>query len=321
MVAKKDPSEISITRVYDAPVEVVWDAWTDPAQVAQWWGPRGFTLTTHAKDLRVGGIWHYTMHGPDGTDYPNKTFYHVVEEHKKLVYDHGGYDDRPPLFRVTVLFSEENGKTTMDMTMRFPSPEEAIATVAFIKKAGGTATWDRLAEYLSETLHAQTHFVIHRSFEVPVEVLFDMWTKPEHLARWQLPPGFQLRFIHADIKAGGNSFFEMSHSSGMNFFAKFDYSEVTKPEKISYIQQFCDAEKNLSRHPGSPEFPPSMRTTILFASEGPSASRVTVISEILPGTPSSEIEVFKQERPGMTLGWTGSFDQLEEILLKEFAGF
>ena len=73
MIAQNKSNEIKITRIYDAPLEAVWDAWTDPEQVAQWWGPRGFTLTTHSKDLRPGGTWRYTMHGPDGTDYPNTT--------------------------------------------------------------------------------------------------------------------------------------------------------------------------------------------------------------------------------------------------------
>ena len=89
----------------DAPVKAVWDAWTDLKQVAQWWGPRGFTLTTHSKDLRPGGHWSYTMHGPDGTDYPNRTHYFEVEKYSRLVYDHGASEDRPPLFRVTVNFS------------------------------------------------------------------------------------------------------------------------------------------------------------------------------------------------------------------------
>ena len=125
MSANSKPNEIAITRIYDAPVEAVWDAWTDPDQVALWWGPRGFTLTTHSKDLRPGGHWTYTMHGPDGTDYPNKTIYHEVEEHVKLVCDHGGNDDRPPLFRVTVLFSEIEGRTKMDMTMALETQEAA----------------------------------------------------------------------------------------------------------------------------------------------------------------------------------------------------
>lgn len=61
MSAKNKPNELYITRIYDAPVKLVWDAWTDPAKTAKWWGPRGFTITTHSKDLKVGGHWHYTM--------------------------------------------------------------------------------------------------------------------------------------------------------------------------------------------------------------------------------------------------------------------
>src|SRR5215475_10252712 len=123
MAAKAKLNEIHITRIYDAAVEDVWDAWTDPKQVAQWWGPRGFTITTHSKDLRPGGHWNYTMYGPGGVEYKNTTKYFEVEENSKLLYDHGAGEDTPPLFRVTVLFSESNGKTTMDMTMTLPTPE------------------------------------------------------------------------------------------------------------------------------------------------------------------------------------------------------
>src|SRR4051812_34091905 len=103
--SKAKPNEIYITRIYDAPVKAVWDAWTDPKQVAKWWGPRGFSLTTHSKDLKVGGNWNYTMHGPDGTDYPNVTTYYEVEKYSRLVYDHGASAGKPALFRVTVNFS------------------------------------------------------------------------------------------------------------------------------------------------------------------------------------------------------------------------
>src|SRR5436189_1487784 len=167
MAPKNKSREIRIVRVYDAPVQAVWDAWTDPEQAAQWWGPRGFTLTTHSKDLRPGGIWHYTMHGSDGTDYPNKAKYFEVEKNAKLVYDHGGYDDRPPLFHVTVLFSEVKGKTKMEMTMRLPTPEAAEETRKFVKKAGGDATWDRLGEYLEKNISGREKFVINRSFDAP----------------------------------------------------------------------------------------------------------------------------------------------------------
>src|ERR1700743_3172540 len=117
MAVKNSSNEIKISRIYDAPVKAVWEAWTDPEQVAKWWGPRGFTLTHHSKDLKPGGHWKYTMHGPDGRDYPNQTKYFEVEKYKKLVYDHGGNEHQAPLFRVTVLFAEIKGKTKMDMTM------------------------------------------------------------------------------------------------------------------------------------------------------------------------------------------------------------
>ena len=184
MVAKNNSNEIRIIRTYDAPLPLVWDAWNDPEQAAKWWGPRGFTITTHGKDLRPGGFWSYTMHGPDGVDYVNKTLYHEVELHKKLVYDHGGSDDRPPLFRVTVLFSEQDGKTTMDMSMRLPTAEEAEKTRQFIKAANGNSTWDRLGEYLASIQSGKCTFVINRSFDVSAHTLFEHWAEPSRLAEW-----------------------------------------------------------------------------------------------------------------------------------------
>jgi uncharacterized protein YndB with AHSA1/START domain len=156
-------SEIEIIRVYDAPLNAVWDAWVDPRQVEQWWGPRGFTISTLQKDVRPGGTWTYTMHGPDGTDYPNRTLFLEVDERARLVYDHGATDDTPPVFRVTALFSEARGQTTLHMRMALPTPEAAAQTRQFIKAAGGDATWDRLAEYLQERLHDRDCFFISRS--------------------------------------------------------------------------------------------------------------------------------------------------------------
>jgi len=68
-VAAVADREITITRVFDAPREMIWDAWTDPEQNVKWWGPRGFTSTIREMDVRPGGVWKSTMHGPDGTDY------------------------------------------------------------------------------------------------------------------------------------------------------------------------------------------------------------------------------------------------------------
>lgn len=313
MVAKSNPNEISITRVYDAPVQIVWNAWTDPAQVAQWWGPRGFTLTSHHKELRPGGIWHYTMHGPDGVNYPNKTVYHEVEECKKLVYDHGGYDDRPPLFRVTVRFSASGDKTIMEMTMTLPLPEEAESMRKFIQAAGGNATWDRLAEFLTETTQGTTSFVINRSFAAPIERLFEMWTDPNHLSQWLPPAGFDMEILRASIHEGGECFFRMTNRADITFHGKFAYVEAKRPDRIVYVQRFCDEHETEARHPALPVFPAAMRVTVQLAAEDDNTTRVTVTSVPVGTVSAEEQSVFVDTRAGMTLGWTGAFDQLTAL--------
>jgi len=313
MSAKNKANEIKITRIYDAPVKAVWDAWTDPKQVAQWWGPRGFTITTHSKDLRPGGIWDYTMHGPDGTDWPNKTVYHEVVKHAKLVYDHGGNDDRPPMFKVTVLFSETGGKTKMDMTMGLASPEAAEETRKIIKKHSGNSTWDRLAEYLEKQASDKDMFFINRSFDVPIETMFEMWTNPEHVSKWMPPTGFTMKYIKADIRKGGSSSYSMTNGA-MTMYGRAEYLEITRPTRIVYTQQFCDEKGNISRHPKAPTWPETMLTTVTLADEGDGQTRVTVKWEVYGKATAEEIAMFSAARGGMTMGWTGSFDKLEDLL-------
>lgn len=313
MIVKNKSNELRLTRVYEAPVKAVWEAWTDPAQAAQWWGPRGFTITTHSKDLRPGGHWNYTMHGPDGVDYPNNTKYLEVEEYKKLVYDHGGNENQAPLFRVTVLFSEKNGKTTMDMTMTMPSPEATETIKGIIKKASGNSTWDRLAEYLEKEATGKERFVINRSFDAPLEKMFEMWSNPNHIAKWTAPTGFEMEFIRHDVRPGGGNFYCMS-GNGFKMYGRTHYLEIEKPNRIVYTQQFTDENENLSRHPMAPTWPATMLTRIDFTAEGENQTRVTVTWECYGDTTAEELATFVKERGGMTQGWTGSFDKLEEYL-------
>lgn len=319
MAAKAKSSELRITRVYDAPVALVWEAWTDPEQVAQWWGPRGFTLTTHSKDLRPGGHWTYTMHGPDGVDYPNKTIYFEVEPQRKLVYDHGGHDDRPPLFRVTALFSESGGKTTLDMTMKLATPEAAEEMHQFIKKANGYSTWDRLAEYLAKESRGREQFVINRSFDVPLATMFEMWANPEHFSRWLAPTGFEMQFVRSDIKPGGSTFYFMSNAAGLKMYGRAEYLEIKRPDRLVYTQQFCDEHEKLSRHPLAPTWPATMLTVVQLTAEGPDRTRVTVTWEPHGPTTPEELETFIKSRAGMTQGWTGSFDKLDDYLASQAA--
>jgi uncharacterized protein YndB with AHSA1/START domain len=314
MAATNKSNEIRITRVYDAPVKAVWDAWTDPNQVAQWWGPRGFTITTHSKDLKVGGHWTYTMHGPDGVDYPNTTKYLEVEKHSKLVYDHGGSDDREPLFRVTVLFSEKGGKTKMEMSMTLPTPEAAEETRKVIKKHGGYSTWDRLAEYLEKESSGKERFVINRSFDAPLELMFQMWTDSKHFSQWLPPTGFTMEFIKADIRPGGAIFYLMTGKGGAKMYGRAEYLKIEKPDLLIYTQQFCDENQKVGRHPMAPTWPETMLITVNLTAEGPDRTRVTVTWEPFGAITEEELQTFIKAKGGMTQGWTGSFDKLEAHL-------
>lgn len=308
----ENKSELKITRTYEAPLKTVWDAWTDPNQVSKWWGPRGFSITTHSKDLKTGGHWHYTMHGPDGTDYPNKTTYLEVDEYKRLVYDHGANDSHPALFRVTVTFTEMNKKRTlMDMTMTLSSPEAAEHTKKIIKDADGNSTWDRLAEYLEKESTGKDKFVINRSFNVDINAMFSAWTKPDQLMAWSGPVGAQLEYINVDIRAGGKAFYRMPFGKSV-IFGNVQYLVVERPDRLVYVQQFANQDGSPGRHPLAPEWPQSMLTTISFTKEPHGGTRVTLKWEVTGEWTQEEVDTFVKGKRNMSQGWGGSFDKLEE---------
>ena len=139
--------EIAATRVFNAPRALVWSAWADPEHIAQWWGPNGFTTTTSEFDLRPGGKWLFTMHGPDGTDYRNEVTFTAVAEPELIEYEHGP----SPVFQVSVRFEEDGAdRTKLSMRMVFPTKAERDRTVEKFKAIEGQQqTLDRLERYLA----------------------------------------------------------------------------------------------------------------------------------------------------------------------------
>jgi uncharacterized protein YndB with AHSA1/START domain len=137
--------EIVTTRVLNAPRELVFKAWTDPDQLVQWWGPKGFTNTFHEFDLRPGGIWRFVMHGPDGVDYQNKSVFVEVVNPERIVFDHVS----GPRFQVVATFAEQAGKTTLTFRMRFESAAECDKVKAFAVE-GNEQNFDRLEAQLAK---------------------------------------------------------------------------------------------------------------------------------------------------------------------------
>ena len=143
--------ELVITRVFDAPRELVYRAWTNPEHIQRWFGPKGFSCTTHAIDMRVGGMWRFDMLAPDGTLYPNRMTFLQMKAPELLVFDHGNdSDDDPNKFRVTITFdAQSNGKTVVTLRQLHPSKARRDATIAFGAVELGNTTMDKLEAHLS----------------------------------------------------------------------------------------------------------------------------------------------------------------------------
>jgi uncharacterized protein YndB with AHSA1/START domain len=113
-----------ITRVLDAPRETVWKAWTEVERLKQWWGPKGFTVRVAKLDLRPGGIFHYCLRAPDGSDMWGKFVFREIVAPERLVFVNS--------------FSDEKGNLTRH-PMSLDWPLETLSTITFAQKGGGTA--------------------------------------------------------------------------------------------------------------------------------------------------------------------------------------
>jgi uncharacterized protein YndB with AHSA1/START domain len=142
--------EIVLSRVFDAPRELVFRAWTEKGRISEWFGPKGFTCKTHEMDVKVGGRWRFEFIAPNGQRYDNRITFLEIAAPERLVFDHGhDKDDDPEKFRVTITFDEQsNKKTVVTLRQLHPTKAQRDAKVGFGAVEFGHQTMDKLAEYL-----------------------------------------------------------------------------------------------------------------------------------------------------------------------------
>lgn len=137
------------SRLYPAPPERVFPLWVTREHLERWWGPDGFSITVEEFDPRPGGRWVFTMHGPDGTDYPNTIVFEEIVRPSRLVFLHGEPGDAVPPFRFVVTFDEVAGSTALSMRQVFESPEaRELVAAQFGAVEGARQTLERLAAIL-----------------------------------------------------------------------------------------------------------------------------------------------------------------------------
>lgn len=143
---------VDLVRTFDAPRALVWQAWTDPKMMAQWFGPRGFTIPLCELNVRVGGALRVVMRGPDGNEYPMRGVFLEVAPPERLVFTNIAIDDDGNHLlegETTVSFAEQAGKTTMTLHTRAVGRVPIATQMLAGMEAGWTQTIDKLGEFVA----------------------------------------------------------------------------------------------------------------------------------------------------------------------------
>ncbi|OLT46969.1 ATPase [Saccharomonospora sp. CUA-673] len=148
-----DDREVVVSRLIDAPRELVFEAFTEVRHLSRWWGPNGFTTTTRAFEFRVGGHWDFVMHGPDGTDYQDWITWTEIVPPERIAMIHGERRDDPDAFESVLTFTstgDTGDATRIELYTLFRTKaqrDEAVEQFGAID--GGNQTLANLADYVS----------------------------------------------------------------------------------------------------------------------------------------------------------------------------
>jgi len=307
---RTDVPEMVITRILNAPRDLVFRIWTEPEHIKHWWGPNGFTNTISKMEFRPGGVWEFVMHGPDGTDYTNVNEFIEIIRPEKIVLKHV----LNPVFTMTVTFEDTgDNKTILTIRNRFESREVFDNAVEKYGAAVGLKqNVDRMEDYLYEKPKGR-ELIITRELNAPKELVYQVWTQKEHLAKWWGPKGFEIKVSKFDFQPGGTFLYSMAVPDGSEMIGLFVYHEIVQGEKVTFVNSFADKDGRITRAPFSPSWPLEVYNELTFSEKN---GKTTVV---LKGGPihatEEERNTFEGGFDSMNEGFAGTFEQLEEYLL------
>jgi uncharacterized protein YndB with AHSA1/START domain len=293
--------EIVITRLFDAPQELVYEAWTDPKRLPYWWGPKGFSTTVHEMDLRPGGIWRLTMHGPDGTDYKNRIVFLEIVKPEKLVFkNESEHGSEPVSHETTVTFEKQGDKTHVTLRMLFETAAHREYVVTKHNAIeGGKQTLGRFAELLAAGGQEVT---ITRILDAPREMVFDAWIDAERLKHWWGPTGFTNPVCEFDPRPGGAIRIDMRAPDGVVYPMSGRVLEIVKAERLVFTSVALDKDGNAMFE---------NLNTVTFADDH-GKTKLTVHAQVQTAT--------EQAAPylkGMNEGWKLTLDRLEGFMERQ----
>ncbi len=285
--------EITITRLIDAPRELVFEAFTDAEHLAKWWGPEGFGVSAAESDPRPGGAFKIVMRGPDGVEYPVDGVYREVDPPTRLVTEEAalGDDGRKLVEAVTtVTFADRDGKTEITLHAR----GVALTPEAVWMLGGMEAGWSQSLRCLEDVLTGSVdrQIVLMRMFEAPRELVFEAFTTRAQVEQWWGPDGFSVTTEQMDVRPGGIWRFTMHGPDGTDYPNEITYDEISPPELLVYT------------HSSSPEAnDPSFRSTI--ALDDMMGSTIVTMKLVFDSTEARDLVVDKYnaiEGGNQTLG-------------------
>jgi uncharacterized protein YndB with AHSA1/START domain len=292
--------EIALTRAFDAPRRLVFEACTRPEHVRRWWGPLGSTLTVCEIDLRPGGTWRYVVCTPDGNEHPFKGVYREIVPPERVVqtfiYDVEGIRDHEALETLTL--DEQAGKTTLRVTVLHKTKAARDGHLQSGMEAGASQTYDRLAELLRAMASPVRELVLTRTFDAPRSVVFKAWIDPQQLARWWCPRGFTNPVCEVDARPGGAIRIDMHGPDGTVYPMTGVFHEIVAPERLVFA---CSAHADEAGNPGL-----EVVNTVTFAEQNGKTTltvHAVVVKAVLPLAAAA--------LAGMDEGWTQTLERLE----------
>jgi uncharacterized protein YndB with AHSA1/START domain len=303
--------EFAISRTFDAPRSLVFDAWTNPAHVPRWMlGPDGWSMPVSEIDLRPGGAWHFVWRQADGNQMEMRGTYREIARPERLVSTESWGGEWPETLN-TLTLSEQDGRTTITETVRYPSKEARDKAMATGMKEGVAQSFDRLAAHL-RTMDDGRSIELTRLLEAPQKLVFKAWTEPGRMQRWFGPNGFTLPYCTIDLRPGGAAHFCMRSPDGQDIWCKGVYREVVEPEKVVTTDSFADKEGNVVEPAvyGMPNWPKEALITATFKEQG-RMTKLTLRHDV-GSAPAAD-------REGCRIGWGETLDRLGAYL-KEATG-
>lgn len=155
-------------------------------------------------------------------------------------------------------------------------------------------------------------FKITRTFNAPRDLVWECWTKAEHIQNWLSPAGSSTELLHSDITPGGYNHAKITLPDGTFIYGKYTFKEINPKDSLIYVNAFSDEDANLIHHPMSPTWPLELLTTVDFVEQG-DQTELTLRWEPIDAK-AEETKTFIENLESCVQGWTGTFDKLDQYL-------